>query len=370
MPTLHGCHYATGNRIAVTHENGRIVSIEPSPLEPTTWIAPAFVDVQINGALGYGFGDPALSADDVSSVALICRQHGIGTFFPTLITSSFERLRDAFANLVAVLEANPDLDRRMPFFHLEGPYISEIDGPRGAHPREHARDPDLDEFRRWQDAARGRIRMVTVAPERRGALEFIEAVAATGVVVAIGHTAATAAQIRDAVRAGAKTSTHLGNGCAATLPRHDNPIWAQLSADGLFASLITDGHHLPPEVEKAFVRAKTPARVLLTCDAGPLAGSPPGRYRDWGTDLEVLPGGKIVVAGTPYLAGSGLFTDSCVAGAVRDAGVSLGEAVDMATARPRELCGLPPAGLAVGDPSNLVAFDWEPNGELRVKFVT
>jgi N-acetylglucosamine-6-phosphate deacetylase len=127
----------------------------------------------------------------------------------------------------------------------------------------------------------------------------------------------------------------------------------------LFASVISDGYHLPPAVVKSIVRAKSPRRVLITCDAGPLAGSPPGKYRDWGTELEVLPGGKIVVSGTPFLAGSGHFTDTCVAGMVRMAGVSLTEAIEMATSRPRELMGLPTCGLEVGCPADVVEFEWD-----------
>ena len=130
-------------------------------------------------------------------------------------------------------------------------------------------------------------------------------------------------------------STHLGNGYYATMPRHENVIWEQLADDRLMMSLIADGHHLPPAVVKCLVRAKGVARTLLTCDAGPLAGSPPGRYREWGVDMEVLPDGKTVVAGTPYLAGSGHFTDRCVGHVMRMAGVTLAEACDMAAARPR-----------------------------------
>src|SRR5205085_7285582 len=142
------------------------------------------------------------------------------------------------------------------------------------------------------------------APESSGALEMIEKVAASGVVVAIGHTAATPAQIRDAVKAGAKTSTHLGNGSHAILPRHDNYLWEQMAADGLWASVIADGHHLPPAVLKCVLRVKTPARTVLVSDAGSLAGLPPGRYDCWGQEFEVHPAGKIVLPGTGFLAGA------------------------------------------------------------------
>lgn len=348
-------HYATGEPVAVTAAGGVVTTVDPAADDPgLPWVAPAFFDPQINGCLGVGFSSPDLTPAGVRTVADECRRHGIAAFCPTVITNSFETIRHAFATLSAAVASDAELARRLPCFHLEGPYLSGEDGPRGAHPREHARDPDWDEFRRWQDASGGRIRLVTLAPERPGALQFIERLTAAGVVAAIGHTAATGQQIRDAVSAGARASTHLGNGCHAVLPRHDNYVWEQLACDELWASVIPDGHHLPAAVLKAVVRAKTPARVFLTCDAGSLAGLPPGRYREWGQELEVLPGGKIVVPGTPFLAGSGCFTDTCVANVIRAAGVSLREAVEMASVRPRELLGLPVPRIAAGEPAEFV----------------
>lgn len=365
----HARHYSTGKPIAVTTANGTITAVGPSDQNPTSWLAPALFDPQINGCLGIGFNSADLTPEQVRTVADECRRHGIGAFCPTLITNSFEAIRHGFATLVRTLEADAELARRMPGFHLEGPYLSGEDGPRGAHPKDHIRDPDWDEFRRWQDAAGGRIRMVTLAPERPGAIHFIEQLTAAGVVVAIGHTAATGEQIRAAVGAGAKASTHLGNGCHAVLPRHPNYLWEQLANDDLWASIIADGHHLPPAVVKCVVRAKGLGRTFLTCDAGSLAGMPPGRYREWGTDLDVLPSGKIVVAGTPFLAGSGHFTDVCVGNLIAFAGVSLADAVEMATAHPRQLLGLSVPTIAVGQPADLVLFDWEPGGPLAVRGV-
>lgn len=365
MMRLDARHYATGRPITLTIEDGRILSIVEAAHSNSGYVAPAFFDPQINGCLGVSFNSPTLSVEQVSMAARECRKHGIGAFLPTLITGSFEAIRHGFRTLTAAIEANPQLSAAIPGYHLEGPYLSAEDGPRGAHPREHIRDPDWDEFQHWQDAAGGRIRMVTVAPERVGCLAFIEKLAAAGVVVAVGHTVATGAQIRDAVAAGAKTSTHLGNGCHAMLPRHDNIIWEQLAEDRLWASIITDGHHLPPAVVKSIVRAKGVERTLLTCDVGSLAGLAPGKYREWGSDLEVLPSGKIVVAGTPFLAGSGHFTDRCVSNVIRFAGVSLAEAVDMASIRPRQLLDLPAPTLEPGQPADLVRFEWREGEELR-----
>jgi N-acetylglucosamine-6-phosphate deacetylase len=365
-------HYATGDVVDVVCTKGRIAEIDElfgprqSPDLVANWVAPALFDLQINGCDGRSFNSPNLTPSDISHVVATCRKHGIGSLCPTLITNSTDALLHGFRTIASACDRDSTLATALPALHLEGPYISPEDGPRGAHPLAHVRPPDWDEFQRLQDAAAGRIRLVTLAPECNGALAFIERLVAAGVVVAIGHTAASGEQIRAAVAAGACLSTHLGNGTHALLPRHDNYLWEQLAADGLWASLICDGHHLPPAVIKCLVRMKTPARLVLTCDASSLAGLPPGKYDEWGQELEVLQGGKIVVRGTPYLAGSGLFTDSCIGIAVRDGEVSLREALDMAGARPRALLGLEARAIAPSGPADLVLFDWEPGGPFTV----
>ena len=205
---------------------------------------------------------------------------------------------------------------------------------------------------------------MTLAPELPGALPFIETLAAGGVVVSIGHTAATPEQIRAAIGAGARFCTHLGNGAHAMLPRHPNYVWEQLAADELWASVIADGHHLPASVLKSILRVKTPARTVLISDAGSLAGLPPGRYDCWGQEFEVHPAGKIVMPGTGFLAGSAVFLDACV-GHILNLGLAdLPAAVAMAAERPRELLGLPVPRIEVGEPADLVFFDWQRGSDL------
>jgi N-acetylglucosamine-6-phosphate deacetylase len=230
---------------------------------------------------------------------------------------------------------------------MEGPYISPEDGPRGAHAREHVRAPTLDDFRRRQDAAEGRIRLVTLAPEASGAIPVIEHLAASGVRVAIGHTDASGAQIREAVRAGATLSTHLGNGCAQLLPRHPNVIWEQLGEDGLLASLIVDGHHLPPLTVRSMIRAKTPARTILVTDAMAAAGMPPGVYTLGGQRVELDAQGRVAAPGAPNLAGSSLTMPVAIGNTVRFAALPLEEVVPMATTRPAQYVGLEPRGRVV-----------------------
>ena len=355
--------YATGETRDFVRRDGHFVRAAQTsaPDLEAGWAAPALFDLQINGCDGRSFNSPELTTDAVRHVVQVCRNHGIAGLCPTLITHTAEALLHGFAVVRRACETDPVVARAVPCLHLEGPYISPEDGPRGAHPRRHVRPPDWDEFSRFQEASGGRIRLVTLAPEHDGALAFIEQLTASGVVVALGHTAAAGPRLRDAVRAGARLSTHLGNGCSAMLPRHDNPIWEQLAADELWASVICDGWHLTPAVARCILRVKTPARTVLTCDASSLAGLPPGRYAEWGGEFEVLPGDKVVIPGTTYLAGSGVFTDACLGWATRNAGVSLRDAVDMASVRPRELLGLPDAL------TDLMLFDYEAGGEFRVK---
>jgi N-acetylglucosamine-6-phosphate deacetylase len=258
---------------------------------------------------------------------------------------------------------------------LEGPYLSPEDGPRGAHRLEAIRPPDIDEFLHLQDAAGGRIRLLTLAPEQAGAPAFIERLVRDGVVVAIGHTAADTSAIRTAVDAGARLSTHLGNGSHGQLPRHRNYIWDQLAEDRLLASLIADGHHLPAAVIKTFVRAKGPQRCILVSDLAGMAGMPPGRYRDTSLgDVEVLDDGRLMVGGQrQMLAGASLPIGNGVANVMRFAGVTLEQAVAMASTRPAELIGADVVRIEPGAPADLVQFDLagadgqQPLGELQVR---
>ena len=299
---------------------------------------PGFLDLQVNGFSGVDFNDPATTVDDLHRALDVMRAHGVTRLLPTLITSSAERFGQC-AKLV--LRAKSDA---VAGIHLEGPYISPEDGPRGAHPREFAAPASIDDFKRRQDAAEGRILLVTLAPEVPGALPLIEYLRANGVRVAIGHTAASADVIRDAIKAGATLSTHLGNGAANMIPRHPNFIWEQLAADEMMASLIVDGHHLPPATVKTMIRAKTVRRTILVTDAIAAAGQPPGEYQLGGVKVRLDETGRVAVPGAPNLAGSALAMDRAVANTVRFAGVPIEDALAMASTNPAGYLGVKPAG--------------------------
>jgi N-acetylglucosamine-6-phosphate deacetylase len=299
---------------------------------------PGFLDLQVNGFAGVDYNDPATTVERVHASIAALRRSGVTQFLPTLISAPLERFGQCAKTLNQV-ESGAIVG-----LHMEGPYISPEDGARGAHRREDTSPASIDDFKRRQEAADGRIRLVTIAPEVPGALPLIEHLRASNVRVAIGHTAATPAQIRDGITAGATLSTHLGNGCAQMLPRHPNVIWEQLAADELTACFIVDGHHLPPATVKAMVRAKTPSRVILVTDATIAAGQPPGFYKFGELTVRLDENGRVAVPGQPNLAGSALSLDRAVGNVVRFAGIPLEDALTMASIRPAEYLGLRPRG--------------------------
>lgn len=368
---LYGRHYRLDEPICVTVEKspggagGRIATVELLPDaadERWPWIAPGFFDLQVNGYGGAWFSDETLSPEMVRTILEKYVAHGVTRLCPTLITNSFEAIRDGLVAIRTACERDAWVNSMVAGCHVEGPYISPEDGPRGAHPRSHVRPCDWDEFQRWQEASGGRIRLMTLAPEAGGAPEFIRRAVASGVTVAIGHTAATTAEIEAAVEAGATLSTHLGNGTHPVLPRHPNHLWDQLAEPRLRPSLITDGFHVPANFVRSVLLAKGVENCIITCDASGLAGSPPGIYDYNGGRIEVLEEGPIVIAGQrKLLAGSGSLTDACVAAAMTLAPLSLADACDLAGKNPARALGCEEIDLVPGSRADLIVFDAVPS---------
>jgi len=362
MPFL-ARRYDDASPVRIEFDRGTIRAVAPVPDEAGSadtlpFVAPGLIDIQINGYGGQDFASPELTPENVVEIARRMDAFGVRWFLPTLCTASFEVFVHALRTIDEACRSSREAAERIAGVHIEGPYISPEEGPRGAHALAHCRKPDWDEFRRWQEVAGGRIRIVTLAPELEGAAEFIRRAAQSGVVVALGHTAADAAEIRAAVDAGARLSTHLGNAAHAMIHRHRGYVWSQLAEDRLWASLICDGHHLSAEVVKTFVRAKTPGRCILVSDLVPLAGLPPGRYEIPAAPVEVLPTGRVVVAGqSELMAGAAAPLGTGVANVMRFAGVELPAAIAMALNHPAELLGLDPGGLRPGQPADVVLFD-------------
>lgn len=304
---------------------------ESAPAE--VFLAAGFIDIQVNGFAGVDYNSPEASHQEIGRSLRTMFSTGVTRCFPTVITGDPERMLSALRNLAAARESLPE-GPAMEAFHVEGPHISPEDGPRGAHPRRWVRPPDIEEYRRWQDAARGNVRLVTLSPEWPEAPRYIEALAREGVVTSIGHTKATAEQIQDAVSAGATLSTHIGNGAHSVMQRHPNYIWEQLAEDRLNASMIVDGIHLGPAFLKVALRAKGVERSVLITDAVMPAMCKPGRYMLGEVEVDLHEDDSVRMAGGARLAGSSLRMDRGVGNLMKIAGLTLAEAVTMATTNP------------------------------------
>ncbi|MDY0165735.1 MAG: amidohydrolase family protein [Thermoguttaceae bacterium] len=366
--------FDTGAPVRVALAEGCIARMEAIPEvecpKSFPWIAPGLIDLQVNGYGGQEFSSDDLTVERVAGIVAAMDAFGVTQFCPTITTQSASCMMHALATLHRACKEMPRLARRMPGFHVEGPYLTAQEGARGAHPLKHVRPPDFDEFQRFQEAAGGRIRILTMSVEYEGSVDFVRRVSATGVVVSIGHTAATPEQIVAAVDAGARMATHLGNGSHVTQHRHRSYVWPQLADDRLTAGLICDGFHLPPYVVKVFVRAMGVDRCVLVSDLSGLAGLPPGRYQTNLCDLEILDSGMLVIAGQrEALAGAGLPIGVGVANVMDFAGMTLAEAIAMATVNPARVLKLRPPRLEAGEPADLVLFDLDGGFRVRGVFV-
>jgi len=295
-------------------------------------------DIQVNGFAGVDF-QGAPSRAEVRHACERLHAHGMTRILATFITDTPDALTRRLAAFEALRDADPLISATVVGYHLEGPYLSAEPGYRGAHPGELMKDPHSAEFARWQDAAGGAIRLVTLAPERAGAIEFIAEITQRSVRVSLGHTNASEPTIDEAIRAGATLCTHLGNGCPAELPRHDNIIQRLLARDELIACFIPDGIHLPPAVLRNLIRAKPPGKVLLTTNAMAAAGAPPGRYRLGALEMDVGVDRVVRMPGAKNLAGSALTLDAGVANAAKWLGLPPAAAVAFASSVPARAVG-------------------------------
>jgi N-acetylglucosamine-6-phosphate deacetylase len=347
-----------GTPVEVTFD-GSISTVEPARQSGGLYLSPGFIDLQVNGFLGVDFNYPKCTPEQIARSIRGLFATGVTRFYPTVITGSPADMLGALRNLTCAKQTVHE-GAAIDGFHIEGPHISPDDGPRGAHPRRWVRPPDLDEFRRWQEATGNRVRIVTLAPDWPQATRYIEAITAEGVVASIGHTNATTQQLADAVSAGASLSTHLGNGAHAVMRRHPNYLWEQLAEDRLMADFIVDGIHLPPSFLKVALRAKTVARSVLVTDAAAPAGCAPGRYQLGEQAVELTADNRVVLEGQERLAGSALRMDRGVENLMRIAGLSLGDAVSMATTNAARAGRVPgrTAGLVPGDRADIIQYSF------------
>jgi N-acetylglucosamine-6-phosphate deacetylase len=271
--------------------------------------------------------------------------------------------------LAEAFRKDPLLQKMCPGIHLEGPYISPEEGPRGVHLREFVRLPRWEELERFQEACEGRIKCVTLAPEVKGAIPFIEKAVTHGIVVGIGHTHATEEDLGQAIRAGVRLSCHLGNAPSALLARHRNLIEKQLATEQLIASIIVDGIHLSPDVVKNYVWAKGINRIVLTTDSMAGAEAPSGRYTLGDLEVEVGSDRAARSVRTSRLAGSTLTMDRAITNVIRFAGIDLTSAIRMAAKNGQKLFPEVRGEIISGESADLVLFEYQRSLAIRSTWI-
>ncbi|MUP39189.1 N-acetylglucosamine-6-phosphate deacetylase [Labilibaculum euxinus] len=358
---VEGLDYQSGKPIRLGIKDGKIADVvyllKAKKYLPV--IAPGLVDLQVNGYGGVDFNTTQLMASDVNRVVQMLAKQGVTTFFPTLITNTDDSIRKALATIVLACKTYPEAASAIGGIHLEGPFISKEDGARGAHDPQLVQKPDWELFQQWQTVAEEKIKIITLSPEWTGSDEFIARCTKSGVVVSIGHTAATPEQIDRAVKAGGRLSTHLGNGTHLMLPRHPNYIWEQLAQDKLWTSVIADGFHLPDSFLKIIFKVKSETAILIS-DCTYFAGLNPGTYNSHiGGEVMLSPEGRLSLANQPnLLAGSAQSLLWCVNQVVRKNLLSLKDAWNKASLKPLEvLTGKSQSVFKAGEPANLVLFE-------------
>lgn len=301
-----------------------------------------FFDLQVNGFAGVDFQDAALTQTALRQAVDALQRHRTGGILLTLITDRIDALAAKLAQIERYRAADPVIAAMVAGYHLEGPHLSALPGYHGAHPRELMIPPDRAAFDRLQAAAGGDIRLVTVAPELAGSPDYIRHVTGAGARVAIGHSAASDADLDAAMAAGLTLCTHLGNGVPLELPRHDNIIQRLLARDDLTAVFIPDGLHVPPGVLRNFVRAKPAGKVLFTSDCMAAAGAGPGRYCIGRLEIEVGDDGIVREPGQRNFAGSSLTMDRAAENAGSWLNWSTNDVEAACGERVRAALGLPP----------------------------
>ena len=360
--SIEGIHFLTGKPVRLEIIDGIIGTVkEITTLDDRNknlFIAPGLIDNQINGYVNVDFSGNNLFLHDLITAAKAIWKDGVTSFLPTLVTNSNENLLRNFRILDEAIRNDKQLSESIPGFHLEGPYISPDEGFRGAHPPKYIRKPSWDEFMRYQEAAGGRIIQITIAPELEGAMDFISSCSKAGVIVAIGHTNASADQILQAVECGAKLSTHLGNGCANLINRHKNPLWPQLANDQLTPSIIADGHHLTPEEIRVFYKVKGSDNIILTSDVIFLAGMAPGKYSFLESEVNLTSEGMIINTELNCLAGAFFPLKKGVENIMNFTGCSLTKAINMASGNVARIYGLNDRGtLDHGKRADIIQFE-------------
>jgi N-acetylglucosamine-6-phosphate deacetylase len=328
-------------RIAID-ANGVVESLEAGERngEETTLTA-AFFDVHVHGAAGHDVMEG--SGEALGRVGGFLATKGVAHYLATTVTAPVDATLRALDRIAAVIEGGGEaVGARVVGIHLEGPFISHA--KRGVHPVAEIQEPSVALFERMQTAARGWIKLMTVAPEMPGALELIRHATDAGVGVSVGHSDATAVETRAGIVAGATSATHTFNAMRRLDHREVGIAGVVLDAEELYAELICDGVHVAPEFVRMWMRAKGEERGILVTDGISATGEPDGEYM-LGRFAVAVRDGRCLLAsdlerGVETLAGSVLTMDRAVENLRRFTGVELRTAVRLASWNPARMMGM------------------------------
>lgn len=323
------------------------------------------IDLQANGFAGIDFNSGIISAAELDHALEAMLATGVTICLPTLITAHPHELEERFVALDKAISESRLGPLMCPGYHLEGPFLNPAPGYRGCHPPEAMMVAGIGLIERLQGLITRPILLVTLAAEVAGAMALIAELKRSGRIVALGHSAVDFAQAEAAAAAGATLSTHLGNGLPQVMHKLDNPIFAQLAEDRLWASFIADGIHIHPKALKALIRAKGEKRSILVTDAISAAASRPGHYPFADMSVELGADGAVRQPGGTGLAGSALCLDQGVRNLVAWGLATPGEAIAMASSHPLKL--LAPALAAFGIVLDRGAVEW--SEELAIRAV-
>ncbi len=345
--------------------SGRVAGWERAAPTATSPVTLGLVDIQVNGFAGVDFNREDLTAADLDRALSAMLACGVTRCLPTIITAFPDRMRARLRALDRAIWGSRLGTLMVDGLHIEGPFLSPADGYAGCHPKEAMQPASMEAFDTLVEGLRTPVRLVTVAPECEGALVFIREAVARGLVVAIGHTNATRAQVEEAAEAGARLSTHLGNAMSHKLEKNENPLFAQLGEDRLFASFIADGIHIPVYMLQSWIRAKEIKRALVVTDATAAAAAAPGAYTLGDVPIERCEDGVVREPGSKYLAGSSATMDGILRNLMAWFGFDLETALTFARTNPLHLLRYP----ATPDKGDVAEFVWwrEAEGGLRVE---
>lgn len=350
--------YATGQPVRLGWKERLVSSFgaSPSQSEPNQWLAPALIDLQINGFAGVDFQQDGLGIGDLVQAISGLRAAGCGRFLLTLITDQWSTMLRRLAHLRSLREQSPLLASAIAGWHLEGPFLSAEPGYRGAHEPSVMCDPSPRHVDQLKSLVGKDSVLLTLAPERPGAFQTIRAAVTAGFRVSLGHTNASADALRGAVETGASGFTHLGNACPQQLDRHDNILWRVLDIPGLAVSLIPDQIHVSPPLFRLVHRVLGSPAIYYTTDAMAAAGAKPGRYSIGRLTVEVGPDQIVRQPGKSNYAGSALRPIEGIFRAAQMLQRPWQEVWDSFSATPARLMGWP-APLSVGQVADFCVLD-------------